>query len=203
MQLHFAGDGKRKVQVGYVVEAPIWKTSYRLLLDEKEEAVPARVGDGREPDRRGLDRRQDGAGQRAARSASRWTCTTRSTSTDPPSSPNSSPRSDPSRTAAGSRTASNWPSMAPSGDEAASTDRGPTAPRCRWSKGRSPAGMPNDGKDAGSAGAKQAEAHSGDRSVTRTTSTANSRPDEPRHRRQPRRRRGAGRLLPVRRSTTR
>jgi Domain of unknown function (DUF4139) len=34
--LHFAGDNKRKVQVGYVVEAPIWKTSYRLVLDEKE-----------------------------------------------------------------------------------------------------------------------------------------------------------------------
>jgi hypothetical protein len=36
VQLHFAGEGKRKVQVGYVVEAPIWKTSYRLLLSEKE-----------------------------------------------------------------------------------------------------------------------------------------------------------------------
>src|SRR5579859_5128147 len=36
VQLHFAGDGKRKVQVGYVVEAPIWKTSYRLVMDEKE-----------------------------------------------------------------------------------------------------------------------------------------------------------------------
>src|SRR5262245_33949164 len=36
VQLHFAGDGKRKVQVGYVIEAPIWKTSYRLLMDEKE-----------------------------------------------------------------------------------------------------------------------------------------------------------------------
>src|SRR5215468_1813995 len=36
VQLHFAGEGKRKVQVGYVIEAPIWKTSYRLLLDEKE-----------------------------------------------------------------------------------------------------------------------------------------------------------------------
>jgi hypothetical protein len=36
VQLHFAGDGKRRVQVGYVVEAPIWKTSYRLLLREKE-----------------------------------------------------------------------------------------------------------------------------------------------------------------------
>jgi hypothetical protein len=34
--LHFAGDNKRKVQVGYVIEAPIWKTSYRLVLDEKE-----------------------------------------------------------------------------------------------------------------------------------------------------------------------
>src|SRR5262245_6993065 len=36
VQLHFAGEGKRKVQVGYVVEAPIWKTSYRLILAEKE-----------------------------------------------------------------------------------------------------------------------------------------------------------------------
>src|SRR5215471_14706228 len=35
VSLHFAGDGKRKVQVGYVIEAPIWKTSYRLVLAEK------------------------------------------------------------------------------------------------------------------------------------------------------------------------
>jgi hypothetical protein len=35
VSLHFAGEGKRKVQVGYVIEAPIWKTSYRLILDEK------------------------------------------------------------------------------------------------------------------------------------------------------------------------
>ncbi|MCE9533940.1 MAG: DUF4139 domain-containing protein, partial [Planctomycetes bacterium] len=30
------GEGKRKVQVGYVIESPIWKTSYRLVLDKKE-----------------------------------------------------------------------------------------------------------------------------------------------------------------------
>ncbi len=36
VQLHFAGEGKRKVQVGYVIEAPIWKTSYRLILADKE-----------------------------------------------------------------------------------------------------------------------------------------------------------------------
>src|SRR6202044_1807236 len=36
VSLHFSGDGKRKVQVGYVTEAPIWKTSYRLVLDKKE-----------------------------------------------------------------------------------------------------------------------------------------------------------------------
>lgn len=36
VSLHFAGDGKRKVQVGYVIEAPIWKTSYRLILADKE-----------------------------------------------------------------------------------------------------------------------------------------------------------------------
>src|SRR5262249_15186497 len=36
VSLHFAGEGQRKVQVGYVIEAPIWKTSYRLVLAEKE-----------------------------------------------------------------------------------------------------------------------------------------------------------------------
>jgi hypothetical protein len=33
VSVHFAGDGKRRVQVGYVIESPIWKTSYRLVLD--------------------------------------------------------------------------------------------------------------------------------------------------------------------------
>src|SRR5207244_1724253 len=28
----FAGEGKRPVRVGYVVENPVWKTSYRLVL---------------------------------------------------------------------------------------------------------------------------------------------------------------------------
>jgi hypothetical protein len=31
--LHFSGNGKRPVRVGYVVEHPIWKTTYRLTLD--------------------------------------------------------------------------------------------------------------------------------------------------------------------------
>jgi hypothetical protein len=33
--LNFTGEGKRNVKVGYVVENPIWKTSYRLVLDKK------------------------------------------------------------------------------------------------------------------------------------------------------------------------
>ncbi|MBA4064053.1 MAG: DUF4139 domain-containing protein, partial [Isosphaera sp.] len=40
VSLHFAGDGKRKVQVGYVIEAPIWKTSYRLVLDADGKQKP-------------------------------------------------------------------------------------------------------------------------------------------------------------------
>lgn len=39
VSLNFAGDGKREVKVGYVVENPIWKTSYRLVLD-KESGKP-------------------------------------------------------------------------------------------------------------------------------------------------------------------
>jgi hypothetical protein len=31
--LEFAGEGKREVRVSYILEAPIWKTSYRLVLD--------------------------------------------------------------------------------------------------------------------------------------------------------------------------
>jgi len=35
VSLSFAGEGKRSVKVGYVVENPIWKTSYRLVLNAK------------------------------------------------------------------------------------------------------------------------------------------------------------------------
>ncbi len=33
---NFSGDGERRIRLGYVVQAPIWKTSYRLLLEEGE-----------------------------------------------------------------------------------------------------------------------------------------------------------------------
>ena len=32
--INFAGAGERHVRIGYVVETPVWKTSYRLLLDD-------------------------------------------------------------------------------------------------------------------------------------------------------------------------
>jgi hypothetical protein len=35
VSLSFEGDGKRHVRVGYVVENPIWKTSYRLVLNKE------------------------------------------------------------------------------------------------------------------------------------------------------------------------
>jgi len=38
VSISFAGAGDRRVRIGYVVETPIWKTSYRLLLDEKGKA---------------------------------------------------------------------------------------------------------------------------------------------------------------------
>jgi hypothetical protein len=40
VSLRFEGDGKRKVKVGYVIENPIWKTSYRLVLSQKKEDKP-------------------------------------------------------------------------------------------------------------------------------------------------------------------
>jgi hypothetical protein len=40
VSINFSGDGKRAVRVGYVVENPIWKTSYRLVLNNKEGSKP-------------------------------------------------------------------------------------------------------------------------------------------------------------------
>ena len=33
--INFSGSNDRRVRVGYVVETPVWKTSYRLILDDK------------------------------------------------------------------------------------------------------------------------------------------------------------------------
>ncbi len=32
--LHFSGTGRRRVSVGYILESPVWKTSYRLVLGD-------------------------------------------------------------------------------------------------------------------------------------------------------------------------
>ncbi|HTN74156.1 MAG TPA: hypothetical protein VL096_02875 [Pirellulaceae bacterium] len=37
VSLELAGTGKRQVRVGYIQEFPVWKTSYRLVLDDKKE----------------------------------------------------------------------------------------------------------------------------------------------------------------------
>jgi hypothetical protein len=34
LTLHFAGSGKRRVRIGYILETPVWKTSYRLVLGD-------------------------------------------------------------------------------------------------------------------------------------------------------------------------
>ena len=36
VSLHFLGTGKRPVRVGYVQESPLWRTSYRLVLKDKD-----------------------------------------------------------------------------------------------------------------------------------------------------------------------
>lgn len=35
--LNFNGEGERRVRIGYVVETPVWKTSYRLIMGEKSQ----------------------------------------------------------------------------------------------------------------------------------------------------------------------
>lgn len=44
VDLRFAGQGSRRVVVGYVHEMPVWKTSYRLVLPESQPA--AKAGEG-------------------------------------------------------------------------------------------------------------------------------------------------------------
>ena len=44
MSLSFNGEGKRDVRVSYVVENPIWKTSYRLVLSNKKDGKPMLQG---------------------------------------------------------------------------------------------------------------------------------------------------------------
>jgi hypothetical protein len=58
VQIHFAGQGKRRVRIGYVVETPVWKTSYRLIISsaEPDRAGPHRGDPPKEPDRAGPDR---------------------------------------------------------------------------------------------------------------------------------------------------
>ena len=42
VDIRFTGQGDRRVRIGYVVETPVWKTSYRLVLDNhpKKENAP-------------------------------------------------------------------------------------------------------------------------------------------------------------------
>ena len=40
VSIQFSGEGTRRVKVGYVVETPVWKTSYRLVLDDAADAKP-------------------------------------------------------------------------------------------------------------------------------------------------------------------
>src|SRR4051794_2929466 len=41
--INFRGRGERRVRLGYVVETPVWKTSYRLVLSDKPGKEPGRA----------------------------------------------------------------------------------------------------------------------------------------------------------------
>ena len=74
----------RDVRVGYVVENPIWKTSYRLVLDQaRRTSRTCRAGPwSRTPPTR-TGRTSAWPWSAAGPSPSRWTCTSRCTSTRP------------------------------------------------------------------------------------------------------------------------
>ena len=49
MTLHFNGKGERKVRIGYLVETPIWKTSYRLVLGSADSDKKHQPGNATRP----------------------------------------------------------------------------------------------------------------------------------------------------------
>jgi hypothetical protein len=59
VEIHFAGQGERRVRIGYVVETPVWKTSYRLILPGPGE------GPATQPAPEGTSEQQKGQGQAA------------------------------------------------------------------------------------------------------------------------------------------
>ena len=75
VSLNFVGEGKRDVRVGYVIENPIWKTSYRLVLAKEKEDKPflqgwAVVENATDEDWKDVQWPWSAAGP----SPSRWTC---------------------------------------------------------------------------------------------------------------------------------
>jgi len=47
--IRFSGQGDRRVRIGYVVETPVWKTSYRLLLSQPAAAGAAGGAEAKDP----------------------------------------------------------------------------------------------------------------------------------------------------------
>ena len=102
VSLNFVGEGKRNVRVGYVIENPIWKTSYRLVLGKEKEDKPflqgwAVVENATDEDWKDVRMALVSA---AGPSASRWTCILRCTCRGRRWCPSCSPRSGPSPTTA-------------------------------------------------------------------------------------------------------
>ena len=64
LELAARGQGKRTVRVAYIVEAPVWKASYRLTLGDVSapRSALAGLGDHREPERPGLEGHRAHAG---------------------------------------------------------------------------------------------------------------------------------------------
>ncbi|HJZ94660.1 MAG TPA: hypothetical protein VKE40_27590 [Gemmataceae bacterium] len=90
VSLHFLGWAKRKVEVGYVVENPIWKTSYRLVLKEGKPYLQGWAVVENPTDEDWVQVTM--ALFQGGRSRSRWTCTTRCTLAGRRSSRSCSPR---------------------------------------------------------------------------------------------------------------
>jgi hypothetical protein len=50
VKINFSGNGERHVRIGYVVETPVWKTSYRLILGDRKDNATTLPANGPQAD---------------------------------------------------------------------------------------------------------------------------------------------------------
>jgi len=83
--IRFTGQGERRVRIGYVVEAPVWKASYRLVLTEEaknEQPGKAKEGGSKSDEPKPADGKAGDAGKDVGGNLQGWAIVENQTDSD-------------------------------------------------------------------------------------------------------------------------